>query len=62
MIPYLALGTFLLFQGWVTWRIWRDEFFIHSEKVAQTKLVWLVPMLGAVLVFSMLSDEANHHK
>lgn len=57
---YIVFGTFLCFQSWVTGRVWRNDIFIRSEKVAQTKLVWLVPLLGAVMVYSMLMDEAKH--
>jgi len=60
MIPYLVISAFVFFQGWVTWRVWHDDSFIRSEKSAQTKLVWLVPLLGAILVYSMLSDEKKH--
>jgi hypothetical protein len=61
MLPYIVIGAFLLFQGWVTWRVWRDDIFIRSEKIAQTKLIWHIPLLGAVLVYSMLVDETKHH-
>jgi len=62
MLTYIVVGAFFLFQGWVTWRVWRDEFFIRSEKIAQTKLIWFTPLLGAVMVYSMLIDEAKHHR
>ena len=61
MIPYIVIAAFVFFQSWVTWRVWRDEFFIRSEKINQTKLIWLVPLLGAILVFSVLVDETKHH-
>ena len=60
MIPYLVIGVFVFFQSWVTWRVWHDDVFLRSEKSAQTKLIWLVPLLGAILVYSMLSDEKKH--
>ncbi len=60
MILYIVISAFVVFQVWVTWRVWRDDSFIRSEKSAQTKLVWLVPLLGAILVYSMLSDERKH--
>ena len=62
MLPYIVVGTFFLFQSWVTWCVWRDEFFIRSEKIAQTKLIWFTPLLGAVMVYSVLIDEAKHHR
>lgn len=60
MFPLIILSLFVAFQVWVTWQVWRNEYFARSEKAAQTRLIWLLPLLGAVLVYSMLTDEAKH--
>lgn len=62
LLPYLAVVLVLGFQILVTWRLWRNDVYLRSEKIAQTKLIWLLPLLGSVFVFSMLLDEANHQK
>lgn len=62
LFPYLAVGVVLAFQVFVTWRAWHDEVFDRSEKIAQTQLIWLLPLLGSIFVYSMLADEANHQK
>jgi hypothetical protein len=62
MISYIVFGAFVLFQCWVTWRVWRNDLFVRPEKIAQTKLIWLIPLLGAVLVHSMLVDEVKHDR
>jgi len=41
----------------VTWRVWRAPFYEKSHKLAQSKLIWLLPALGAVFAFSVLHDE-----
>lgn len=55
------LASFLLvavaFQVWVTLRLWRIDWFERTEKVAQSKLIWLLPILGAVMVYSVIADE-----
>ncbi|HEY5955032.1 MAG TPA: hypothetical protein VIV60_00715 [Polyangiaceae bacterium] len=57
----LFLALFLViavaFQGWVTYRLWRVDWYERAEKVAQSKFIWLLPILGAVMVYSMISDE-----
>jgi hypothetical protein len=57
----LALEAFLLsivaFQIWVTVRLWRIEWFEKAEKIAQSKLIWLLPLLGAAMVYSVIADE-----
>lgn len=56
------IGLFVLllllgFQVWVTYRVWRAPFYERSHKLAQLKLIWLLPALGAVFAFSVLTDE-----
>jgi H+/Cl- antiporter ClcA len=53
---FIALGAF---QIWVSWRVFRTDLYVKSEKSAQFKLIWLVPLLGAVIVYSVLSEEDN---
>ena len=47
----------LVFQVWVTLRLRRTQIFDASQKLAQIKLIWLVPVLGAAIVFSVLASE-----
>lgn len=49
----------LVFQVWVTVRLWRTDWFERAEKVAQSKLIWLLPILGAVMVYSVITDEED---
>jgi len=53
----LCLLLAFAFQGWVTFRVWKSRIYEKGQKVAQSKLIWLLPVLGAILVFSVLSSE-----
>ena len=55
--PAVPLLIALGFQGWVTYRVWRSRVFERSQKLNQAKLIWLLPVLGAIMVFSVLSQE-----
>jgi tellurite resistance protein TehA-like permease len=55
--PALPLALALGFQVWVTYRVWRSRVFERAQKVNQSKLIWLLPVLGAVMVISVLSQE-----
>lgn len=44
-------------QIWLTVRVWRSHSYERSQKILQSKLIWLVPIVGAVLVFSLMPDE-----
>jgi surface polysaccharide O-acyltransferase-like enzyme len=53
----LFMVVVLAFQSWVTFRLWRVDWFEKAEKVAQSKLIWCLPLLGAVMVYSVIADE-----
>ena len=57
IVPTLFFIALLAFQVWVSWRVWRTDLYLKTEKSAQFKLIWLVPLLGAVIVYSVLSEE-----
>ena len=51
---FLAL---LSFQAWLTVRVFRSGLYERKQKVWQAQLIWLVPIIGAGLVFSVLRDD-----
>jgi hypothetical protein len=58
----LGLISVLLFQIWVTVRLRRTPIFDPPQKSAQTKLIWLVPLVGAAIVFAVLVGEEQHER
>jgi hypothetical protein len=62
MTPAHVLGALLLiavvaFQVRTTVRVWRSRAFDRPQKVAQSRLIWLLPFIGAAIVGSVLEDE-----
>ena len=55
--PAIPLLIALAFQGWVTYRVARSRVFERAQKLNQAKLIWLLPVLGAIMVFSVLHQE-----
>ena len=55
--PALLLFVVLVFQGFVTYRVFRSRVFERVQKLNQAKLIWLLPVLGAIMVFSVLHQE-----
>ena len=57
----VAVGVVILalviFQAWLTVRVFRSKMFERRQKVLQAQLIWLVPIIGAGLVFSILQEE-----
>lgn len=57
LFPVIFFILLFAFQVWVTWRVWRTDLYLRAEKLAQFRLIWLLPLLGAVIVYSVLSEE-----
>ncbi len=53
----LALVAIVVFQIWVTWKLRQSSEYDASQKSAQTKLIWLLPLIGAAVVFAALEPE-----
>lgn len=59
MLYFAIIGLVVAvgFQVWVTHRIWKHAWFERSQKLNQSKLVWLVPVLGAMIVLSFIQED-----
>ena len=53
----LLVVVTLVAQALLTIRVWRSPTYDREQKVAQTRLIWLLPILGAVLVFGLMPPE-----
>jgi len=40
-------------NGFATWKVVRDEFAQPAQRAAQLLAIWLVPVLGAILIFAI---------
>ncbi|TKC98349.1 hypothetical protein [Polyangium fumosum] len=60
------LGALLLalvaFQTWLTIRVFKSRLFERKQKILQAQLIWLLPILGAGLVFTILVEEERSNK
>lgn len=45
------------FQVWLTVRVHRSKLYEPKQKAWQTQLIWLLPIVGAGLVFSILQED-----
>jgi TRAP-type C4-dicarboxylate transport system permease small subunit len=44
-------------NGYATLRIWRDRLLTPARRVAQTVIVWAVPVIGALAALWFLREE-----
>lgn len=49
-----AIILSLAFQSWLTARVWMVDAYDRAQKVAQSKLIWLLPIAGPVVVYLVL--------
>lgn len=49
-------------QVLLTVRVWRSSAYDREQKLAQSRLIWLIPILGAVLVFALMPPEDDIQK
>lgn len=45
------------FQAWLTTRVFRSNLYDDAQKRNQARLIWLVPIVGATLVFTLLAED-----
>lgn len=53
MLAALIVAAFA-FQAWVTWQVRRSGDYDQRQKSAQTTLIWVLPIIGAAIAFSVL--------
>lgn len=53
------LAGVLGFQVWLTTRVWKSQLFDRSQKLMQSNLIWLLPIVGSMLVFSVLQEDES---
>ena len=51
-----VLTALLGLQSMATLRVWRSEDYDREHKAAQTRLIWMVPLIGAVVVLLVYSE------
>jgi hypothetical protein len=54
----VAVGL-VAFQTWLTIRVFRSGLYDRKQKLWQTQLIWLLPVIGAGLVFSILQEDSK---
>jgi hypothetical protein len=59
IIVALAILAILVFQGWLTRRVFKSNLYERKQKIWQAQLIWLLPIIGAGLVFTILQEDSK---
>jgi hypothetical protein len=54
-----ALAALVAFQAWLTMRVFKSRLYERKQKIWQAQLIWLLPIIGAGLVFSILQEDSK---
>lgn len=54
-----ALLSLIVFQAWLTVRVFKSRMYERKQKIWQAQLIWLLPIIGAGLVFTILQEDAR---
>jgi hypothetical protein len=54
-----VIAAVVAFQAWLTHRVWTSKIYERKQKIMQSQLIWLLPIIGAGVVFSVLQDDAR---
>jgi hypothetical protein len=54
---FAALALVVGFQAWLTRRVFRSSLYDDAQKRNQARLIWLLPIVGATLVFTLLAED-----
>ena len=53
----LLIVTAVSFQAWLTVRVFKSKTYERKQKIWQAQLIWLLPIIGAGLVFTFLQED-----
>jgi hypothetical protein len=53
----VVLVVVAAFQTWLTVQVFKSGLYDRRQKILQAQLIWLLPILGSGLVFTMLRDD-----
>ena len=53
----LVVAAVVVFQAWLTRRVFKSQLYERKQKIWQAQLIWLLPILGAGLVFTILQED-----
>lgn len=53
----VGILAMLAFQAYVTVRVFRSGMYERKQKIWQAQIIWLLPIIGAGFVFSVLQED-----
>ncbi len=52
----IAIAALIMINIYASFRVLRCDFLDVFQKIAQTTIIWLIPMIGAIIILSFISS------
>jgi hypothetical protein len=56
---WVLAGAVMLAQIWITVRLWKSALYTPKQQIAQSVLIWMLPVAGAIVVYAGLRHEED---
>ncbi|WP_437486877.1 hypothetical protein [Sorangium sp. So ce1014] len=56
-ISWATIAAAILAQAVITARLWRSDLYSREHKLAQSVLIWILPVVGSILVYAGLRQD-----
>ncbi|KYG07359.1 hypothetical protein BE21_29710 [Sorangium cellulosum] len=57
VISWATIAAAAVAQAFITARLWRSDLYLSEQKIAQSALIWLLPIVGAIVVYAGLRQQ-----
>ncbi|WP_437725638.1 hypothetical protein [Sorangium sp. So ce861] len=57
VISWATIAAAIVVQAYITARLWRSDLYSREHKIAQSALIWLLPVVGAIVVYAGLRQH-----
>lgn len=57
MISWAVAAAAILAQSFITVRLWRSDLYSRDQKIAQSVLIWILPVVGSIVVYAGLRQQ-----
>ncbi len=57
IITWTVVAAALLAQSFITVRLWESDLYSRDQKLAQSIMIWILPIVGSIVVYAGLRQH-----
>ena len=51
IITWTVVAATILAQSFITVRLWKSDLYSRDQKLAQSMMIWILPVVGSIVVY-----------